>query len=144
MGHPRSHGIVDHLYLENGHYDNDAQCTHLVVAMLVANPLYGCHNLNPPPSISCNYIPFLPSLFVAGQLEASCDNDDKRLVQHITYFHMYGKHPDLEYKQLDLANVIPLSCLMGRPTLSICMCTYASNPNTTLRPAVAVALHICP
>ncbi|KAI0263377.1 minichromosome maintenance protein mcm7p [Gloeopeniophorella convolvens] len=71
--------------------------------LAAANPLYGRYNPKVSPVENINLPAALLSRFdlLFLLLDKPSRDDDERLAQHVTYVHMFNKHPDLEYEPLD-------------------------------------------
>src|SRR6202021_3596740 len=68
--------------------------------LAAANPLYGRYNPKISPVENINLPAALLSRFdlLFLILDKPTRDDDERLAQHVTYVHMYNRHPQLEYE----------------------------------------------
>ncbi|KAI0320747.1 MCM2/3/5 family-domain-containing protein [Amylostereum chailletii] len=71
--------------------------------LAAANPLYGRYNTKISPVENINLPAALLSRFdlLFLMLDKPSRADDERLAQHVTYVHMYNKHPELEFEPID-------------------------------------------
>ncbi|KAF9469259.1 minichromosome maintenance protein mcm7p [Collybia nuda] len=71
--------------------------------LAAANPLYGRYNPKVSPVENINLPAALLSRFdlLFLILDKPNHDDDERLAQHVTYVHMFNRHPDLEHDVVD-------------------------------------------
>lgn len=71
--------------------------------LAAANPLYGRYNTKVSPVENINLPAALLSRFdlMFLILDKPSRENDERLAEHVTYVHMFNKHPDLEHNIVD-------------------------------------------
>ncbi|KAK0463768.1 DNA replication licensing factor MCM7 [Desarmillaria tabescens] len=71
--------------------------------LAAANPLYGRYNPKVSPVENINLPAALLSRFdlLFLILDKPSRDEDERLAQHVTYVHMYNKHPELDHEPVD-------------------------------------------
>lgn len=68
--------------------------------LAAANPLYGRYDLSKTPSQNINLETALLSRFdlIFLLLDKPCEDNDRKLAEHITYVHRMSQHPELEFE----------------------------------------------
>jgi DNA replication licensing factor MCM7 len=75
--------------------------------LAAANPIHGRYNVNRSPTENINLPPALLSRFdlLFLILDIANPDDDLKLCQHITYVHMHGTQPKLDFDPIDMTTM---------------------------------------
>ncbi|KAL0946532.1 hypothetical protein HGRIS_012741 [Hohenbuehelia grisea] len=105
--------------------------------LAAANPLYGRYNTKVSPVENINLPAALLSRFdlIFLILDRPSRDDDERLAQHVTFVHMYNRHPQLEVEPVEptlMRHYIALA-RMKRPTVPPQVSNYIVESYVRLR-----------
>ncbi|KII89182.1 hypothetical protein PLICRDRAFT_29538 [Plicaturopsis crispa FD-325 SS-3] len=105
--------------------------------LAAANPLYGRYNPKVSPVENINLPAALLSRFdlLFLILDKPSREDDERLAQHVTFVHMYSRHPELEYEPVDpvLMRHYIAGARQKRPTVPAAVSSYVVDSYVRLR-----------